>query len=165
MIDQTKGAVMYSTLLWATDGSAEADLALAEARKLLEPGGRLVAFHCDQRFSGGRVGGAPLMADESERTAKIRFQVDGLNADGVEASLFLETTHHVAPREIARAADRVGAEAIFCGTRGLAGFRRALAGSVAAELLHYSRVPVVAVPLPGAGGPVERHSADEQFIG
>jgi nucleotide-binding universal stress UspA family protein len=160
MIGQTKGAVMYSTLLWATDGSAEADLALAEARKFLEPGGRIVAFHCDQRFGGGRVGGAPLLADESERKAKIRLQVDRLNADGVEASLVLETTHHAAPREIVRAADEVGAEAIFCGTRGLAGFRRALAGSVASELLHFSHVPVVAVPVPAAVGAVGAETAE-----
>jgi len=144
---------MYSTLLWATDGSVEADLALTEARKLLEPGGRIIAFHCDQRFSGGRVGGAPLLVDEPERKAKIRSQVEELNADGVQASFFVATTHHGTPREIARAAEAVGAEAIFCGTRGYAGIRRALAGSVAAELLHYSHVPVIAVPAPAAGTP------------
>jgi nucleotide-binding universal stress UspA family protein len=145
---------MYSTVLWATDGSVEADLALAEARRFLEPGGRIVAFHCDQRFSGGRVGGAPLLADESERKTKIRSQVEGLHADGVEASLFVETTRHAPPREIVRAADEVGAEAIFCGTRGFTGIRRALAGSVATELLHYSHVPVVAVPAPMPAEPV-----------
>lgn len=141
---------MYSTLLWATDGSIEADLALAEARKLLASDGRIVVLHCDQRFNGSRIAGAPLLVDEAARTEKIRSQVEGLNADGIEASLFVETTHHGASREIARVADEVGAEAIFCGTRGFAGIRRALAGSVAAELLHYSRVPVIAVPAAAA---------------
>lgn len=141
---------MYSTLLWATDGSVEADLALTEARKFLEPGGHIVAFHCDQRFSGGRVGGAPLLVDEPERKAKIRSQIEGLNADGVRASFFVATTHHGTSREIVRAAEEVGAEAIFCGTRGFAGIRRALAGSVAGDLLHYSHVPVIAVPAAAA---------------
>lgn len=150
---------MYSTLLWATDGSPEADLALAEARKHLQPGGRIVVFHCDQRFSGSRAAGAPLLADEAERKTKIRAQVDSLKADGVDSRFFVETTHRATPREIARAAEEVGAEAIFCGTRGLTGIRRALGGSVAAELLHYSHVPVVAVPAP-AVEPVETGSAE-----
>ena len=141
---------MYSTLLWATDGSIEADLALTEARKFLEPGGQIVAFHCVQRFSGGRLGGTPLLVDEPEREAKIRSQIEDLNADGVRASFFVATTHHGAPREIVRAAEEVGAQAIFCGTRGFAGIRRALAGSVAADLLHYSHVPVIAVPAAAA---------------
>ena len=141
---------MYSTLLWATDGSVEADLALAEARKLLAPGGRIVGFHCDQRFSGGRIGGAPLLVDEPERKAKIRAQIEGLNADGLRASFFVATTHHGTSREIVRAAEEVGAEAILCGTRGFAGIRRVLAGNVAAELLHYSHVPVIAVPAAAA---------------
>jgi nucleotide-binding universal stress UspA family protein len=138
---------MYATLLWATDGSDEADLALAEARGLLQPGGRIVAFHCDQRFSGGRVGGAPLLADETDRKAKIRSQVDALNADGVDAELLIETTHHATPRAIVRTADELGVDAIICGTRGFGGLRRAVAGSVSAELIHYSHVPVIVVPM------------------
>ena len=35
---------MYTTILWATDGSPEADGALSEALDLLEPGGKLIAF-------------------------------------------------------------------------------------------------------------------------
>ena len=153
---------MYSTLLWATDGSAEADLALTEARKLLEPGGRIVAFHCDQRFSGGRVGGEPLMVDEPERKAKIHSQVEDLNANGVRANLFVETTHRGTAHEIARAAQDVGAEAIVCGTRGFAGIRRALAGSVAADLLHYSHVPVVIVPAVAPVTPSKATSSDRK---
>lgn len=138
---------MYATLLWATDGSAEADLALTEARNLLQPGGRLIAFHCDQRFSGGRMGGAPLLVDEGDRAAKIRAQVDRLRADGIDAELLVETTHHATSRQIVRTADSAGAEAIVCGTRGFGGLHRAVAGSVSAELIHYSHVPVIVVPL------------------
>ena len=89
---------MYATLLWATDGSANADLALDEAKTLLRPGGRIVAFHCDQRSIGACIGGTPLLADETERTAKIRSQVEELNADGFDAELLIETTQHATPR-------------------------------------------------------------------
>jgi nucleotide-binding universal stress UspA family protein len=156
---------MYATLLWATDGSAEADLALAEARSLLQPDGRIVAFHCDQRFSGGRVGGAPLLADETDRKAKIRSQVDELNADGVNAELLIETTHHATPRAVVRVADEIGADAIVCGTRGFGGLRRAVAGSVSAELIHYSHVPVIVVPEPSERVEEPLPSLNVEFIG
>ncbi len=138
---------MYATVLWATDGSIEADLALAEARRLLTHDGHIVAFHCDQRFSGGRLGGAPLLADATDRRAKIRSQVDRLNADGVHAELLMVSTNHATSREIVRVATHVGADAIVCGTRGFGGFHRAIAGSVSAELIHYSHIPVIVVPL------------------
>src|SRR4051794_23057054 len=99
---------MYATVLWATDGSAEADSALIEAQSLIQPGGRIVAFHCDQRFAGGRMGGAPLLADETDRKAKIRSQVDELNAEGIDAELLIETTRHTTPRAIIRVADEIG---------------------------------------------------------
>lgn len=137
---------MYATLLWATDGSADADLALAEAKRLLQPGGRIVAFHCDRRSTGACVGGTPLLADETERTAKIRAQVKELNADGVDAELLIETTQHATPRTIVRTADELRVDAIVCGTRGFGGLHRASAGSVSTELIHYSHVPVIVVP-------------------
>jgi nucleotide-binding universal stress UspA family protein len=156
---------MYATLLWATDGSAEADIALTEARSLLKPGGRIVAFHCDQRFAGGRVGGAPLLADETDRKEKIRSQVDELNAEGLDAELLIETTHQATPRAIVRAADEIGADAIVCGTRGFGGLRRAMAGSVSAELIHYAHVPVIIVPLPAAHVDETFAAVDAEFIG
>jgi nucleotide-binding universal stress UspA family protein len=156
---------MYATLLWATDGSAEADIALAEARSLLQPGGRIVAFHCDQRFAGGRVGGAPLLADETDRKAKIRLQVDELNAEGLDAELLVETTHQATPRAIVRAADEIVADAIVCGTRGFGGLRRAMAGSVSAELVHYAHVPVIIVPLPAVHVEESVSVVSTEFIG
>ena len=89
---------MYTTLLWATDGSPEADLALSEALELLTPGGRIIAFHCDQRFIGGRSGGAPVLADELDRRRRVEKQVEELRSGGVDAELFVETT--VMPRRV-----------------------------------------------------------------
>ena len=139
---------MYSTLLWATDGSDDADLALGEALRLLDPRGRLIAYHCDQRFLGGRASGVPVLADENDRRAHIRKQIEELVVSGIDAELHVETTHRSPAHEIAAAAHELGAEVIVCGTRGLGGLQGALLGSVSRELLHYAHVPVLVVPAP-----------------
>ena len=137
---------MYTTLLWATDGSPEADLALSEALDLLAPGGRLVAFHCDQRFWRDRAAGAPVLADEFDRRRHIEEQVEELRGAGIDAELDVETADHGTPRQIATVADHACADAIVCGTRGLGGPFGLLTGSVAADLLRHANVPVIVVP-------------------
>ncbi len=137
---------MYTTLLWATDGSDGAETALQEGLGLLAPGGKLFAFHCDQRFVGSHVGGIPVLADEDERRAHIRRRVEELVADGVNAELVVETTHHSTAHAIVEAAEAAKVDAIVCGTRGLGGLQGALLGSVSKELLHHAHVPVIVVP-------------------
>ena len=137
---------MYPTLLWATDGSDGAELALQEALRLLAPGGKLVAFHCDQRFTGGRIGGAPVLADETDRRQLLTARVDELIADGIEAELIVESTHHTPAHAIVEAATEAKADAIVCGARGLGGLQSALLGSVSKELVHHAHVPVIVVP-------------------
>lgn len=136
---------MYRIILWATDASETADGALAEALNLLEPGGRLVAFHCDERFIGGRSGGGPLLADETDRRTKLRAQVIHLRELGVDAELIVKTTHHSSPEEIAKAAAVHDADAIVCGTRGYGAVAGVIAGSVAMRLPHVAPCPVVVV--------------------
>jgi len=138
---------MYATILWATDGSPEADHALSEALALLAPGGRLIAFHADQRFIGGHVAGIPVYPDEPERSERIAVQVDDLVEQGVDAELWVETTSVGPGAAIADAAIDSGAEVIVCGTRALHGVRNMLDGSVAAKVLRLAPVPVVVVPL------------------
>ena len=136
---------MYQRVLWATDGSGLADGALNVALDLLEPDGCLIAFHCDERFAAARVGGLPLVADEPDRRAAIRNRVDALRADGIDAELVVETTHHSAPGEIARAAEVYAADVIVCGTRGFGLVAGVVAGSVAMRLPHVASCPVVVV--------------------
>lgn len=137
---------MYDRLLWATDASPEADAALEEAVRLLGPGGTLIAFHSDERFVGGRVGGEPVFADETDRRAKLRRQVDELKAAGVDAELVIETTHHSPVSAIAHAAESHRVDAIVCGTRGLGVLTGAFVGSVALRLPHLATCPVIVVP-------------------
>jgi nucleotide-binding universal stress UspA family protein len=137
---------MYTTLLWATDGSAGAEAALDEALTLLAPGGRIIAFHADQRFFGSRVGGEPVLADEDDRKARIRRHVAETAASGIDIDLVVETTHRSPAHAIIEAAQEAHVEAIVVGTRGLGGLQGALLGSVARELLHFAHVPVIVVP-------------------
>jgi nucleotide-binding universal stress UspA family protein len=137
---------MYKTLLWATDGSTGADNALDEALTLLEPGGRVIAFHADQRFHGARVGGEPVLADEGDRKARIRARVAETAATGLDIDLVIATTHRSPAHAIVAAAQDAAVDAIVIGTRGIGGLQGALLGSVARELLHYAHVPVVVVP-------------------
>lgn len=136
---------MYGTVLWATDASPVADGALKVALELLQPGGRLIAFHCDERFLGGRANGMPLLADEVDLREKLDAQVGELRESGIDANLLIETTHHNTAGEIARAAEGCDADVIVCGTRGFGIVAGAVAGSVAMRLPHVASCPVVVV--------------------
>lgn len=136
---------MYETVLWATDVSPVADGALEVALDMLEPDGRLIAFHCDERFYGGRAGGLPLAADEPERRVKLHAQVNALRENGVDVKLLIETTHRNIAAEIARTAEACDADIIVCGTRGFGIVAGTVAGSVALRLPHVASCPVVVV--------------------
>jgi len=136
---------MYETVLWATDASPVADGALKVAVELLQPGGRLIAFHCDERFHGGRSNGLPLLADELDRLGKLRAQVEELKEEGIDVKLLVKTTHRNTAGEIAQAAETSGADVIVCGTRGFGVVAGAVAGSVAMRLPHVASCPVVVV--------------------
>lgn len=137
---------MYASILWATDGSPEADGALREALKLLEPNGTLVAFHCNQRFSGGRIGGASVDVDEPERQRHIAAQVSDLRDEGVNVNYLVESTHHEPSHEISAAAADLDVDVIVCGTTAPHGLNALLNGSVAARILKHATVPVIVVP-------------------
>lgn len=139
----------FNTIVWATDGSEAADLALPYAKGLATSnGGKLVVVHAVERLMGPRAGGYPVHADEEELEAKIKRQVEGLVEEGVNATLkFVEgNTLEGAPHMIAEAASEVGADAIVTGTRGHNPITGLLVGSVTQRLLHIAACPVVAVP-------------------
>jgi nucleotide-binding universal stress UspA family protein len=139
---------MYKTVIWATDGSDGADVALGEALQLAElGGGRLVAAHCDQRLNG-RAMAWPALPDEEDRRIKIRRQVDELQADGVDIDLVIRRSHHDAADVIAEIATELGADVIVCGTRGLGAVSAAFVGSVGQRLLRVAPCPVLVVREP-----------------
>jgi nucleotide-binding universal stress UspA family protein len=137
---------MYTTVIWATDGSDGADAALVEARRLVDPRGRIVAAHCDQRLTG-RAAAYPVFADEDDRRIKIREQVRELVQEGFNAELVVRRTHGQPAEVIANLARETNADVIVCGTRGLRAFAGAFLGSFTQHLLPAAPCPVLAVPV------------------
>jgi len=136
---------MYKTVLWASDASPLAEAALAEALEILAPDGRLIVFHCDERFGAGRAGGVPVLADEPERIARLRGLVADLQERDLDAELIVKTTHRSAATEIAHAAEANDVDAIVCGSRGLGAVAGTVTGSVALRLPHLAPCPVLVV--------------------
>lgn len=136
---------MYENVLWATDASPIADGALAEAVRLLQHGGHLIAFHCDERLLGEPRQGQPTSVDEADVREKLAGQLEQLRADGIDAELVIEPTHHNTAGAIAKAAEVHDADVIVCGTRGFGVVAGAIAGSVAMRLPHLASCPVIVV--------------------
>lgn len=137
---------MYTTVVWATDGSERATTALQEALRLGEiSGARIVAVHADQRMQG-RAGDWPVLADEDDLRLAIRRQVDELRRDGIDIDLLVRPGHKDAADIVAAVAEELNGDVIVCGTRGLGALSGALVGSFTKRLLHVARCPVFAVP-------------------
>ena len=138
---------MFKSIIWATDGSESADLALPYAKSLAtEQGAALVVVHCDE-FLPGRGGGQPMLADEEDVKGKIDRQAHELRDAGLNASLQIASaTAGGAAQAIATAAEDLPADLIIVGTRGHTALGGLLLGSVAQRLLHIAPCPVLAVP-------------------
>jgi nucleotide-binding universal stress UspA family protein len=138
---------MYKTIVWATDGSQDADRALPSAIELARDGdAKLLVVHADERL-GGRAAGAPVLADEDDIVSAPRTKVKTLVDTGVDAELFVVHGLNREPADlIAEAAKESGADVIVVGTRGHGRLAGMVLGSVAQRLLHVAPCPVLAVP-------------------
>jgi nucleotide-binding universal stress UspA family protein len=149
---------MNRTVIWATDGSDCADLALREAIRLADwGGGRVLAAHCDQRLIG-RAAEWPVIPNEDERLTKIRHQVADLRAAGVDIDLVVRTSHRHAADVVSEVAAEEDAMLIVCGTRGAGAFAGAFLGSFAQRLLHVAPCPVVCVRQQAAEARLAAHA-------
>jgi nucleotide-binding universal stress UspA family protein len=134
-------------VIWATDGSENADAALPFARRLAATDdGSLIAVHCNEILAG-RAPGFPFVPEEAELEERVRRQVEELCADGCDAKLVvLRGPVAEAAFMIADLAAETGAEVIVVGTRGRGPLAGAIGGSVTQQLLHAAPCPVAAVP-------------------
>jgi nucleotide-binding universal stress UspA family protein len=137
---------MFNTIVWATDGSENADKALLVAKALAgENRGSLVVVHIVERYTTKT--GLAVYADEEQVEAKLKKVVEELSGEGLTATL--KIVDHVGPQpahEIADLAREVGADLIVVGTRGHAALSGLLLGSVTMRLLHVAPCPVLVVP-------------------
>jgi len=138
---------MFKSIIWATDGSENADRALRHAKDLAHDADcPLVAVHSRELLTG-RVGGYPLLADEDDVEVKIGKQVEDAKDEGIDArAVFAGGRAGHAAHTIAEVADSLGADLIVVGTRGQTPFAGLMLGSVAQRLLHVAPCPVLAVP-------------------
>jgi nucleotide-binding universal stress UspA family protein len=138
---------MFKTILWATDGSANADRALPLVKELAgAKDAKVIVAHCRELLSG-RAAGLPVNADEDELLAKIREQAAELESVGFAVRVEVATTSGTnAPRVIADIAQADAADVIVVGTRGHSPLVGALVGSVTQRLLHIAPCAVLAVP-------------------
>lgn len=137
---------MFETIVWATDGSELADVALEHVRELAEiHGSRIVAVHANELFTG-RAAGAPVLADEPDIRERLESQVAELRAAGFDARLEVRSgSRHVATL-VEEAAKEVDADLIVVGTHGRGSVTAAVMGSVARGLCHAAGRPVLVVP-------------------
>jgi nucleotide-binding universal stress UspA family protein len=153
---------MYETVIWATDGSEGADAALAEALGLAELSrARIVAVHCDQHLNGARAMAWPALADEEDRRAKIRRQVEQLRTAGVEIDLVVRKSHCEAADVVAAIAADVNGGILVCGMHGLGVFSGVYVGSFTQRLLQVAPCPVLAVPERASVAVDEEHEEAE----
>ena len=140
---------MFKKIIWATDGSNAADLALPQARTLAKDAdGELLILHCEEWIApGAHSGHYPVHANEDEVKAKIKRQAAEIGADGVRATLkVVETGASGAAHAIADVARDQNADVMVVGTRGHTVLAGLLLGSVTQRLLHIAPCPVLAVP-------------------
>jgi nucleotide-binding universal stress UspA family protein len=139
---------VFQKVLWATDGSKNAERALEVAKAVVTPdGGVLLAVHCIEYMPPAPRGGAfPLHVDEDE----IRKRIEGRLADVRAAGIAVEERYLRTPDNAAHAiADLAGeehADLIVSGTRGHSPIRGLLVGSVTQRLLNLAPCPVLVVP-------------------
>lgn len=140
---------MFTTIVWATDGSEDAARALPYAKALATgEGAMLVAVHIVQERAG--LDTDPGLAADAQHQGdgnRVRELVSDLSREGVNA--VLKVVDFVGPQPaqgIADIATEVGADVIVVGTRGHSTIGGLLAGSVTQRLLSVAPCPVLAVP-------------------
>jgi len=137
---------LFDTVVWASDGSPNADRAREVAKTLaLDRGASIVVVHIVQHYATHE--GLAVYPDEDRVKRKLQQTVEQLSNDGFKASLRI--VDHVGPQpahEIADIAREVRADLIVMGTRGHGAIAGLLLGSVVLRLLHVAPCPVLAVP-------------------
>jgi nucleotide-binding universal stress UspA family protein len=140
---------MFQKVIWATDGSENADRAMSTAVDVATTdGAELHVVHIVEKLLSSRASGMDAFANEDQMKAKIRAQ-----ADAIARKSGLATTTHISVgmtdrigNRIAEIADDTGADLIVVGTRGHGALGSLVLGGVTQRLLHVAHCPVLAVP-------------------
>ena len=143
---------MYATVVVGTDGSDTASLAVREASRLAGSGGTVHVVTAQEPGSPSQ-----LRRETADVPAELRWRaepgqamteiLDGATAAVVEAGAEAEV--HACDGDPAAAiidvAERVGADVIVVGNKGMTGARRFLLGSVPNKVSHHAPCTVMIV--------------------
>lgn len=139
----------FKVVLLAVDKSVQSDAALKVACDLARvSGGTVELLHVRERdVVVGKCGGSWDLETQEEAEAFLAKEAQTLRDAGVNANPHvlrarLEETAHA----IVDTADKLAADVIVMGTRGLSPFGAFMLGSTAYKVLHASTRPVLVVP-------------------
>ncbi len=139
---------MFKTILWATDGTPNADRALPYAKALAQQNAAsLIVAHVIEKYASHKDSALAVHADEEQVEAKLKKVAAQLSDEGVTTELKIIT--HVGPQpahQIADLAREAGADLILVGSRGHGAVVGLMLGSVTQRLLHVSPCPVLVIP-------------------
>ena len=138
-------------ILVATDFSDVATLAIARAEEIArEHGARLHLVHVITYQPQPMLGVQPMttptdVSDQVRQVSeqRLRDQADALRERGLEVEVVI--TAGVPGARIVHVADRIDADLVVVGTRGLSGFKHLLLGSTAEAVARWSHRPVLSV--------------------
>jgi nucleotide-binding universal stress UspA family protein len=137
---------VFTTIVWATDGSSSADNALPLAKGLAQANGaRLVVAHVEEVVIGRA--GAPISTDDEALDTALNRDVAALERDGIRVEY--RSTQEPAGSAAAAIVDLakgMGADLIVAGSRGRGPLVGLILGSVALRLLQTAPCPVLIVP-------------------
>ena len=126
---------MFEKIVWATDGSEDADRAMSYAKELaIKENAELVVMHVVETFTAHHAAGQPVHMDEAELKAKVERQAEEIRGEWIEARAeILRARAPHAAHVIADAAIAAGADLIVVGVRGHTKLPGFVLGSVVQE--------------------------------
>lgn len=139
----------FNVILLAVDKSKQSDAAVEAARDLAGlSGGTVELLHVQEReVVVGKLGGSWDLETQEEAEAFLDKETQILRDAGVTVNpQVLRARHEETAHAIVDTADRVGADVIVMGTRGLSAIGALMVGSTAYKVLHASKRPVLVVP-------------------
>jgi nucleotide-binding universal stress UspA family protein len=146
-------SIFPTTVLLATDGSKDAELATTTALDLADSTSSElhIVLVEEPAYAYVDASGYPFFTDaelehELEQQARMRLDAEmekRRSAGGAVAEAHLRVG--AAAAEIADLAEEIGAGLIVMGSRGLGGIRRALMGSVSDSVVRNAHCPVLVV--------------------